>query len=284
MRLIRRCDPCGSDWKEKIKELWEKYQGCVRGVKAGSITAYPDGDGIADIDGAVTDAIAQQMPTMLAGYVTDAELAQTLESYPTNGDLAQTLEDYATTNQLYSKQDRLITGINLKSVNGKSLLGAGDILIRGTLPDTEDASEGDALVINSEGIPEWGTVDAGLKLHRYTTMGEVAQAMRDNPNGLFICTKGAALRIWITSFNDTGASCYADFGYIAPASLGTYSTGFELIGKPVPFTIRYNETGININVTNNRMKIKGQTTNNSLEITTDTISSTITCENIVGIY
>lgn len=160
MSIIRRCEPCGcNDWKAKIKELWEKYQGCVRGVKAGSITAYPDGDGIADIDGAITDAVVQQIPTLLDGYVTDDELAETLENYPTDGDLALTLEDYATTNQLNAKQDKLITGINLRTVNGQNLLGAGDILIRDVLPDTEDANEGDALVLNEDKEPVWGTVD-----------------------------------------------------------------------------------------------------------------------------
>ena len=47
----RKCDPCCSDWKAKLQELWEKYQNVVRGVKFGNQdTSYPDGDGIINVD------------------------------------------------------------------------------------------------------------------------------------------------------------------------------------------------------------------------------------------
>ena len=51
-----------------------------------------------------------------AEYITDEEL---------NG------KGYATTAQLNGKQDTLVSGINIKTVNGNSLLGEGDITIEG---------------------------------------------------------------------------------------------------------------------------------------------------------
>ena len=45
---LRKKDCCGcSDWKQMLKELWEKYQGTVRGIKVGNVTVYPDGNGTA---------------------------------------------------------------------------------------------------------------------------------------------------------------------------------------------------------------------------------------------
>lgn len=52
--------------------------------------------------------------------------------------------DYATTAQLNSKQDTLVSGTNIKTINGNSLLGKGDITIQaGGTVDTEmsDTSE-----------------------------------------------------------------------------------------------------------------------------------------------
>ena len=43
MSIIRRCDPCGSDWKAKIQELWAKYQNVVKTVQFNGRMNYPDG-------------------------------------------------------------------------------------------------------------------------------------------------------------------------------------------------------------------------------------------------
>lgn len=42
---ISRCDPCKSDWKAKINELWAKYQNVVKSIGFMYNTYYPDGDG-----------------------------------------------------------------------------------------------------------------------------------------------------------------------------------------------------------------------------------------------
>lgn len=68
-------------------------------------------------------------------------------SFETKENAAATYQvkgDYATTAQLNSKQDTLVSGTNIKTINGNSLLGKGDITIQaGGTVDTEmsDTSE-----------------------------------------------------------------------------------------------------------------------------------------------
>ena len=81
--------------------------------------------------------------TELEGKVDDADIADMLtkteasEKYQPKG-------EYATTSQLSGKQDTLVSGTNIKTINGNSLLGEGDITIQaGGTVDTEmsDTSE-----------------------------------------------------------------------------------------------------------------------------------------------
>lgn len=54
----------------------------------------------------------------------------------------QTTYEYATTTQLNSKQNTLVSGENIKTINGQSLLGSGNITIESVEPDlTEYATE-----------------------------------------------------------------------------------------------------------------------------------------------
>ena len=50
---ISGCDPCCSDWKAKINELWAKYQNVVKSIRWFGVAYYPDGNGelkLPDID------------------------------------------------------------------------------------------------------------------------------------------------------------------------------------------------------------------------------------------
>lgn len=75
--------------------------------------------------------------TELEGKVDDADIADML----TKSEAASTYQpkgEYATTSQLSGKQDTLVSGTNIKTVNGNSLLGEGDITIQaGGAVDTE---------------------------------------------------------------------------------------------------------------------------------------------------
>jgi hypothetical protein len=79
----------------------------------------------------------------LEGKVDDADIADMLtkteasEKYQPKG-------EYATTSQLSGKQDTLVSGTNIKTINGETILGEGDITIQsGGTVDTamSDTSE-----------------------------------------------------------------------------------------------------------------------------------------------
>lgn len=50
----------------------------------------------------------------------------------------QPIGDYATTTQLNSKQDTLVSGTNIKTVNGESILGSGNIVIQSGTSNWDD--------------------------------------------------------------------------------------------------------------------------------------------------
>lgn len=58
----------------------------------------------------------------LSQYVTNTQLNTTLESYATTANV---------TSQLSTKQDTLVSGTNIKTINGESVLGSGDLTISG---------------------------------------------------------------------------------------------------------------------------------------------------------
>lgn len=130
--MLRKKDCCGcGDWKSQIRELWMKYQSVVKGIKAGSDTVYPDGDGIADIDGAIENEVARQISA---------------ESLVTESDLSEAIADFTTVDQLdtglatvaAAKQDKLVNQVNIKSINGVSMLGSGDVPIITTWDDVRN--------------------------------------------------------------------------------------------------------------------------------------------------
>lgn len=95
---------------------------------------------IPDISGLATK-------TELSGKLDTATYNSEKASFETKENAAATYQvkgDYATTAQLNSKQDTLVSGTNIKTINGNSLLGEGDITIQaGGTVDTEmsDTSE-----------------------------------------------------------------------------------------------------------------------------------------------
>lgn len=95
---------------------------------------------IPDISGLATK-------TELSGKLDTATYNSEKSSFETKKNAAATYQvkgDYATTAQLNSKQDTLVSGTNIKTINGNSLLGKGDITIQaGGTVDTEmsDTSE-----------------------------------------------------------------------------------------------------------------------------------------------
>lgn len=67
------------------------------------------------------------------------------------------LSNYATTEQLNAKQDALVSGTNIKTINGNSLLGSGDITIEGggtsyTAGEGIDISEANVISVDSSAL------------------------------------------------------------------------------------------------------------------------------------
>lgn len=89
-----------------------------------------------------TFALKTEIPD-ISGLATKTELSGKLDtatynsekaSFETKENAAATYQvkgDYATTAQLNSKQNTLVSGTNIKTINGNSLLGKGDITIQG---------------------------------------------------------------------------------------------------------------------------------------------------------
>lgn len=87
-----------------------------------------------------TFALKTEIPN-ISGLATKTELSGKLDtatynsekaSFETKENAAATYQvkgDYATTAQLNSKQDTLVSGTNIKTINGNSLLGEGDLAI-----------------------------------------------------------------------------------------------------------------------------------------------------------
>ena len=76
----------------------------------------------------VADYVSQHEPSIdLSAYVTKTELSNA--SYVTASALSNM--SYATTTQLADKQDVLVSGTNIKTINNESLLGGGNITIAG---------------------------------------------------------------------------------------------------------------------------------------------------------
>lgn len=83
-------------------------------------------------------------------YATKQELGNKLDTATYNSEKAgfetkenaaatyQVKGDYATTAQLNSKQDTLVSGTNIKTINGESILGTGDITIGGSSVEVDD--------------------------------------------------------------------------------------------------------------------------------------------------
>ena len=102
---------------------------------------------LADIPDTSEFITSAEINERLGGYVTDESLSTTLSNYVTS----DTLAGYATTTQLEDKQDLLISGTNIKTINGQSILGEGDLEITAvaTVTPATDSTLGGILATDS---------------------------------------------------------------------------------------------------------------------------------------
>lgn len=117
---------------------------------------------------ATKDELASKANTSdLSNYLTTASAADTyatksaLESKLDTSTYTSDKATFATTTQLAGKQDTLVSGTNIKTINGETVLGSGDITISSTLSSSYAASTATAPVAND-------TYEQAIaKLHAY---------------------------------------------------------------------------------------------------------------------
>lgn len=119
---------------------------------------------------ATKDYVNQQISTTVTGFATEEFVTNSISSatqdMATNASvsaqLTQALQSYVTsetfTNALAGKQDTLVSGTNIKTINGQSILGEGNIEIQGggtgTLQPATDTTLGGILATDSGENPD----------------------------------------------------------------------------------------------------------------------------------
>ena len=99
----------------------------------------------------LTDYVTKDL---LNSYATLSYVTEKLNDYVDNTTLGNTLSSYATvtyvTNELGNKQDTLISGTNIKTINNQSILGSGDITISGGEVDSVNGKTGTVVLDNKD--------------------------------------------------------------------------------------------------------------------------------------
>ena len=108
-------------------------------------------------------------------YITETELEE--KDYITSTEASETYQpkgNYATLAQVQAKQDQLVSGVNIKTVNGANLLGEGDIVISGSDSDLTDAPIDGTYYCRKDGswvpVPSSSIVDGGTYTTEPTTL------------------------------------------------------------------------------------------------------------------
>ena len=95
--------------------------------------------------------------TDMAYVVDSSDNAVSLETYGTGGYYVVPTKTYVDT-QLTDKQDKLVSGTNIKTINGSTILGSGDITISGGNVGTDPS-------FNSVIVEQTGAENTGVKLY-----------------------------------------------------------------------------------------------------------------------
>lgn len=119
---------------------------------------------------ATKEYVNQQISTTVTGFATEefvtSSISSATQDMATNASvsaqLTQALQSYVTsetfTNALAGKQDTLVSGTNIKTINGQSILGKGNIEIQGggtgTLQPATDTTLGGILATDSGENPD----------------------------------------------------------------------------------------------------------------------------------
>ena len=96
-------------------------------------------------------------PALFSGSYTDLTNKPTIPTVPTNISAFTNDAGYVTSATLSNKQDVLVSGMTIKTINGSSLLGSGNIVISGgggSVDTSAFATKVDLLILDSDDIEE----------------------------------------------------------------------------------------------------------------------------------
>lgn len=191
-------------------------------------------DKITDLDtirsGAAAGATAVQ-PAAIADMETKTNAAETYQpkgDYATSTELATKADTTTVNTELAKKQDKLVSGTNIKTVNGETLLGAGDIQI---------ASGGGAMPVGAIfSTPRTGTIEGAVEANG----GEynIADYSGEGSIGALL-TAGSIVYVSKTEFQTQVANTGAcgSFGWN-----GAGKTLYAWADKKQPSTLIYTDT------------------------------------------
>lgn len=159
-------------------------------------------------------SIDTQLQNSLATKANTEDVANT---YATKASVDQELEDLTTTfnNAIASKQDKLVSGTNIKSINGSSVLGSGDLEIealptggvKGNLLYKKSATDGDV---------GWTGITTDNLLTQDNIVNNLTSSSTTNALG---ASQGKVLndKFSITKYSDITVS-------VTPTALSSYQT------------------------------------------------------------
>lgn len=153
---------------------------------SGSYNDLSDKPTIPDVSNLATKAEIADMETKshaAATYATKAEIPS-LDGYLTETEASET---YATKEQVSSKQDQLVSGTNIKTINGQTLLGEGNIEIQGGSGGISDAPSDNKLYGRKNGNWSEVIIPSQSRTWRFTwfssiTSGDLASITPDGFN------------------------------------------------------------------------------------------------------
>lgn len=180
-----------------LQSYTEQYKGTITGVSANGTSVATSG--VANIPAASTSAYGVTKLSS-ATNSTSTTLAATASAVKSAYDLAN------------GKQDKLVSGTNIKTINGASILGSGDITISGG-----GSSNANVQAVATGDVIDDVTVNYATKTYVDGLVGDINSVLESIING-----------------GDGGKSKPINYGHIQSTNVNTYTLQFDL---PVTSTL-----------------------------------------------
>ena len=243
MNVHSKDDKCCCDWKQQIKQMWERLQTTIYGVKVNGTRVYPDGDGIVNIvigesgipiateeaiggvlsasaDGKVSvdpltgemtanglidaiDDVEQLESEIIALQNEDINLGNRLTT--AEADINEHDQDIVTidgqidaintavSGLQVSKQDKLTSGANIKTIDGETLLGAGNIATKQDSPYIIVKCNTDPLILTLTDTLTTSSAGTAVPSESVTVTPTLASTPVYGQNGLVISRSSATI-------------------------------------------------------------------------------------------